>query len=182
MGLTKQARAAANADISTMPIKGRDYATVATRLNRFWEVCPGGAIKTIPVEITGAYAVIRAEIYDDKENLIASGIAKEAKSNDPKSVDYTKYVENAETSAVGRALANAGIGSEANIASADELVAALKEQKELLTGKQLLTVYCNERGLLAKDVSDVYELDKVPKGQLWPYYKAVAELMKDRGE
>lgn len=182
MGLTKQARAAANADISTMPIKGRDYATVATRLNKFWEVCPGGAIKTEPVQVNGDIAIIRAEIHDDKGDLIASGTAMELKSDDRKSVNYTSHVENAETSAVGRALANAGIGSEANIASADELVAQLKEQKELLTGKQLLTIYCNERGLLSKDVSDFYELDKVPKGQLWPYYKAVAELMKDRGE
>ena len=180
MAITKEKLAAANKDIETMPIKGRNYATVAVRLNAFRAICPGGTIDTTVCDVDDEHVLIQAKIYDENDHLIASGTAEEEKK--ASRINNTSYVENCETSAIGRALANAGIGSEENIASAEELANALMNQKEMLTGKRLLKLYCDEHALCAADVAVEHELDKVPKGQSWQYYKVVADLMKERGE
>lgn len=179
---TKEKRAAANKIVTTIPIKGKDYATVASRLNAFWEVCPDGGIDTYPYDVTETYAVFHTKIYDENGKTIATGTGMEFKSDNPKDVNYTSYVENAETSSVGRALANAGIGSQENIASAEELAIALMEKNDMLTGKRLLSVFCTEHALTAADVAQEHGLDKVSKGLSWPYYKVVAELMEKNNE
>ena len=182
MSMTKEKRAAANKSIKTMPIKGKNYATVATRLNAFWEVCPDGSIKTTVCDINENYVLMQAELYDEKGHMLAMGTAEEEK--EASRINSTSYVENCETSAIGRALGNAGIGSEENIASAEELTNALMNQATMLPGKKLLTTYCNEHGLLASDVlaENGVELESIPKGANGIYYKIVAELMLEKGE
>ena len=69
---------------------------------------------------------IKATIYDDKQNPIASGIAQEVKGSS--FINKTSYVENCETSAWGRALANFGIGIDAAVASYNEVANAKLNQ------------------------------------------------------
>ncbi len=54
-----------------------------------------------------------------------SGLAQEIESGNYKEVNFTSALENAETSAVGRACAMAGIGIDGGIASADEVSKAI---------------------------------------------------------
>lgn len=182
MSMTKEKRAAANKGIKTMPIKGKNYATVATRLNEFWAVCPDGSIDTTVCDIDESHVLMQAKVYDEKDHLLATGTAEEEK--EASRINSTSYVENCETSAIGRALANAGFGSEENIASAEELTNALMNQATMLPGKKLLTTYCTEHGLAAQDVlaERGITLESIPKGSNAIYYRVVADLMEAKGE
>lgn len=106
-------------------IKGRQYIDVAQRIQGFWELYPQGRIVTEMVADDGKRCVFKAEAYDMAEGgagLLATGHAYEVNSG--RGVNATSYIENCETSAVGRALGMLGIGSTDSIASADEVMAA----------------------------------------------------------
>ena len=106
-------------------IKGRQYIDVAQRIQGFWELYPQGRIVTEMVADDGKRCVFKAEAYDMAEGgagLLATGHAYEVNSG--RGVNATSYIENCETSAVGRALGMLGIGSTDSIASADEVMNA----------------------------------------------------------
>ncbi len=112
-------------------IKGRQYIDVAQRIQGFWELYPQGRIVTEMVADDGKRCVFKAEAYDMAEGgagLLASGHAYEVNSG--RGVNATSYIENCETSAVGRALGMLGIGSTDSIASADEVMNAQQRQAQ----------------------------------------------------
>lgn len=110
-------------------IKGREYIDVAQRVQGFWELYPEGRISTEMTADDGKRCVFKAEVYGAKDTPwpIATGHAYEV--NNGRGVNATSYIENCETSAVGRALGMLGIGSTDSIASADEVSAAMQAQK-----------------------------------------------------
>ena len=69
-----------------------------------------------------------AIIKDDKDRILATGLAEESKNST--FINKTSYVENAETSAWGRALGNLGIGLDTSVASADEVSNAIANQNK----------------------------------------------------
>jgi len=82
------------------------YATVEERLVKFWQDHPDGAIITEIAHREGDTIIFKAYIYFERGGeLVATGYAEEVKDASP--VNKTSYVENAETSAIGRRLANA---------------------------------------------------------------------------
>lgn len=112
-------------------IKGRQYIDVAQRIQGFWELYPQGRIITEMVADDGKRCVFKAEAYDMAEGgagLLATGHAYEVNSG--RGVNATSYIENCETSAVGRALGMLGIGSTDSIASADEVMNAQQRQAQ----------------------------------------------------
>ena len=112
-------------------IKGRQYIDVAQRIQGFWELYPQGRIVTEMVADDGKRCVFKAEAYDMAEGgagLLATGHAYEV--NGGRGVNATSYIENCETSAVGRALGMLGIGSTDSIASADEVMNAQQRQAQ----------------------------------------------------
>lgn len=112
-------------------IKGRQYIDVAQRIQGFWELYPQGRIATEMVADDGKRCVFKAEAYDMAEGgagLLATGHAYEVNSG--RGVNATSYIENCETSAVGRALGMLGIGSTDSIASADEVMNAQQRQAQ----------------------------------------------------
>jgi hypothetical protein len=84
-----------------------DYEPVATRLARWLERDPNADTRVITdmVHRGDGWCVFRAELWLDG-HLIATGWAEEHVTD--RGVNSTSHVENCETSAVGRALANAG--------------------------------------------------------------------------
>lgn len=100
-----------------------NYETVAERLSRWLDMDLGGIRRVIThlVSQPGAdIAVFRAELWVD-DVLISTGWAEEVRGQG--NVNRTSHVENCETSAIGRALANAGVaGSDpARRASREEM-------------------------------------------------------------
>ena len=109
--------------------KGKHYAMVAARVQAFRELIPNGCIETDIVRMQDDLCVVKATIRDSDGKVLATGHAYERESNGQ--INRTSFIENCETSAVGRALGMIGIGSEESMASAEEMVQALYQQQEL---------------------------------------------------
>lgn len=119
----------ANAAIRTTNIKGKEYAEVNQRVKAFRTLYPEGFITTEILCREGGLCIIRATVghyADGKSVILATGTAYEKEGSSQ--INRTSYIENCETSAVGRALGMAGFGIDTSIASADEMNNALLQQ------------------------------------------------------
>ena len=116
----------ANKMIEAIDVKGKDYAPVNERIKAFRAVCPNGSVTTEIVYMDGGVVTMKATITDEEGRVISTGLAQEKESSS--FINKTSYVENCETSAVGRALGFAGIGVDGSICSAEELANALNNQ------------------------------------------------------
>lgn len=116
----------ANATIKTTDIRGKEYAEVVQRVKAFRMVYPDGTITTQILSDEGGRCVIVATVAHG-HLILATGTAyeKEGANN----INRTSYIENCETSAVGRALGFAGFGIDTSIASAEEVQNAINGQE-----------------------------------------------------
>ena len=108
----------------TVKIHGKEYKTVALRIQEFREKHPDFTIQTDLVEANDTLVVMKATISQG-DQVIATGYAEEVRT--ASKINRTSALENAETSAVGRALAFFGLGG-SEIASADEVANAITQQ------------------------------------------------------
>ena len=120
----------ANPQIKSQKIHGKSYAMVHDRVNYFrGEVMYKDlGIETELVHFSEEHCVVRAFVRDKDNFILATGIAHEWKLDPKSAVNKTSFVENAETSAIGRALACLGIGTEDAYASAFEVESAKATQ------------------------------------------------------
>lgn len=123
--------------IATTNIKGKEYAPVAERVRAFREVLPDWRIITNIVSFQDQEWVINAEIQDQDGDVMANGHASEKVGAG--NINRTSALENAETSAVGRALGFLGVGIAASIASADEVTNAAQQLEEIKIREALAT-------------------------------------------
>jgi len=86
--------------------------------------------------------IIKCVIRNKDGIVVSSGYAQEEKATG--FVNETSFVENCETSAVGRALGFLGIGIKDSIASADELVVAISKQKKSTTQSKKKVEHINQ--------------------------------------
>jgi len=120
-----------------MPVKihGKEYTTVVERINDFRndERFEGWSIETDIISSDIENCIIKAAIKDSTGKIVGTGLAHEVQGST--NINKTSHVENCETSAIGRALANIGkAGTE--YASANEVSDAIINQKvEEATGK-----------------------------------------------
>lgn len=130
----------ANESIVTMKIErkdkdgnivGKDYAEVNQRIKAFRMLYPEGYILTELVSNVDGVCVFRAKVgYEDEHghHTLATGTAYEKETSSY--INKTSYIENCETSAVGRALGMLGIGIDTSVASAEEVQNAMLNQEK----------------------------------------------------
>lgn len=119
----------ANDAIKATDIKGKDYAEVNQRIKAFRMVYPTGYIHTHFFDLKDGVCTMLAEVgyYDgDKKIELGTGTAQEKEGST--FINKTSYIENAETSAVGRALGMCGFGIDVSVASAEEVQNAMANQ------------------------------------------------------
>lgn len=117
----------ANESIKTTDIKGKEYAEVNQRIKAFRMVYPQGSIQTDIVSLENGIVTIKAIVASEDGLVLATGYAQEKESSS--FINKTSYIENCETSAVGRALGFCGFGIDVSVASYEEVATAIENQK-----------------------------------------------------
>lgn len=104
----------------------QDYETVEERLEKFWKEHPDGRIETELLESNGTRFIVLARIFRTEADARywTSGLAYENISE--RGVNSTSALENCETSAIGRALANAGYAAKGKRPSREEMSKAAR--------------------------------------------------------
>ena len=112
--------------LKTVNIKGKEYVEVNERIKYFRKTYPKYSLTSEVLEKTSDSILIIASILNEEGRVIANGLAEENRGS--RYINKTSYVENCETSAWGRALANFGIGLDTSVASAEEVQNAIANQ------------------------------------------------------
>lgn len=148
----------ANATIVTQPIKGKNYAEVNQRVKAFRMVYPQGTISSDIVSIENGVVVIKATCADETGTILGTGYAYEKEGSS--FINKESYIENCETSAVGRALGFAGFGIDTSICSAEELNNAILNQKNLIGEKQkeMITGLAKEKGVSINEIIKTFKI------------------------
>lgn len=116
-----------NGSIRTTDVKGKAYAEVNQRIKAFRMLYPEGTIHTELISDDGARCIFKAVVMNG-ELVLGTGTAFE--KADSSFINKTSYIENCETSAVGRALGMCGLGIDTSIASAEEVGNAINNQNK----------------------------------------------------
>ena len=117
-----------NYKFKTTNIRGKQYVEVNERIKFFRqeEQYKNWSLITEFTVLDEAQCVCKASIVDADNRIISVGHAHEVQGSS--NINKTSYVENCETSAIGRALGVLGIGIETSIASANEVKDAIAKQ------------------------------------------------------
>jgi hypothetical protein len=111
-----------------------DYETVEERLIKFWKDHPDGQIHTKLLDQSSGRFIVEAAIYrtEADNRPWTTGLAEETVQG--RGVNATSALENCETSAIGRALANAGYATKGKRASREEMtkVATVKKTEAII--------------------------------------------------
>lgn len=117
----------ANESIKTTDIKGKEYAEVNQRVKAFRMVYPNGGITTDIISLENGVVTMRAIVTNGEGSVLATGTAQEKETSSY--INKTSFIENCETSAVGRALGFCGFGIDTSVASYEEVANAIKNQE-----------------------------------------------------
>lgn len=129
-----------------------DYVEVNQRIKAFRQVYPMGTITAKIITLENGVVLMQATALDDEGKTLATGYASEKENSS--FINSTSFIENCETSAIGRALGFCGFGIDSSVASAEEVENAMLNQ-----GNQQKN---NERKASPKQVA---VLKKIYKGE-----------------
>tara|TARA_R110002167_G_scaffold366182_1_gene593534 strand:+ start:978 stop:1547 length:570 start_codon:yes stop_codon:yes gene_type:complete len=117
-----------NYKFKTTNIRGKQYVEVNERIKFFRQEdqYKNWSLITEFTVLDETQCVCKAAIVDESNRIISTGHAHEVQGSS--NINKTSYVENCETSAIGRALAMLGIGIDTSIASANEVADAISKQ------------------------------------------------------
>lgn len=135
--------------LKSIDIKGKEYVLINERVKYFKETYANGQILTEMLNNENGVCTFKASVVID-DKIVATGHAQEKEGST--FINKTSYIENAETSAVGRALGFAGIGIDTSIASAEEVQNAINNQNKVTDKGLDLLVELN--GLVAESDID----------------------------
>src|SRR5687767_2284115 len=102
-------------------VSGDDYAPVADRVLRFYERYPTGRIVTHLVRRTDQEVMFRAEVFRSTSDARPAATGWAAEREGDGEINTVACLENTETSAVGRALANLGLTASTKRPSREEM-------------------------------------------------------------
>ena len=145
----------ANESILTLDIKGKDYALVNERIKAFRMVYPEGTIQTEMLSNENGVCVFKASAYNG-DLLLATGHAYEKENST--FINKTSYIENCETSAIGRCMGMCGFGIDTSIASAEEVQTAMANQNETDWNVELKK-YIASKNMDIKEIAKKYKLN-----------------------
>ena len=113
--------------MKTINIKGNPYVMVKDRIKEFHKLYPNGRISTELIEMSDRF-IFKATVIPDMENASRYFDGHSVEVVGSTQINKTSALENCETSAIGRALGNLGIGIDESFASADEVANAVYQQ------------------------------------------------------
>lgn len=172
--ITSEAIKSANQRVAKIEIgtgnKKKFYTSVAARVAAFREMCADGSITTDIISMADGVVTIKATVADETGRVLATGTAQEKESSS--FINKTSYIENCETSAVGRALGMLGIGSDEQMASAEELANAINNQNQAAKAQDIPpvtneTVHAAVDFMAPADDIELAELEALAK-TAWP--------------
>jgi len=140
-----------------------DYVAVNERVMKFYEKYKDGSIQTEILSIDNERVVIKAYAYRTQDDQRPStGHAEEVRNSSY--INKTSAVENCETSAVGRCIANLGFEIKHSIASKEEVQNAKAQQEVLakkITQKQAVELdkIADEKGADKAKMLDFYKVN-----------------------
>ena len=169
----------ANETIKTTNIKGKEYAEVNQRIKAFRMVYPEGFIDTNMISCENGVCIIRAEVgffEDGQTHILGAGTAYEKENST--FINKTSYIENCETSAVGRALGMAGFGIDVSVASAEEVINAINNQndKKMVESVQAKPIDELKIKIINDAVGKVITADQLKKTLAHYKVESIAEL------
>ena len=130
-----------------MSFNPADYAEVAERLPMFWQDCARGRIITEIIVDDGTRIVMKASLFATYEDYhpTTTGYAEEIRGSSM--VNKTSALENCETSAIGRALANYQYQGAKKRASLEEIVKVYRQGAEVQTEAPLTAAVARTQAL-----------------------------------
>lgn len=159
-----------NEKLKSIDLKGKAYVQVNERVKGFREICPNGRIETEIVDLTDGVVTMKSYVYDDEGKLLSTGYAQEKEVSS--FVNKTSYIENCETSAVGRALGWCGIGVDGSMASAEEVANAIINQNKDKDPKEVAKKAYPSRDEMQSALAEHYADDKENYEKLLEHFKA----------
>lgn len=157
--------------LQTTNIKGKEYVQVNERVKAFRTVYPTGYILARMVSNENGVCIFEARVgfytYAEDgfrlEHDLATGTAFEVQN--ASYINKTSYLENCETSAIGRALGFAGFGLDVAIASAEEVTNAIEQQSRQATISDkdvlLLEAVCKDCNINVKALLKQYKVKEL---------------------
>jgi len=150
----------------------KKYAEVNQRIKAFRMVYPMGTIETEILKDDDNVCMVRVSIYNG-DILLATATAREEKT--ASFINKTNYVENCETSAVGRALGMCGFGIDVSVASAEEIQNSIQKQEKIEQESNL--------PMTEEQMFMIANLDYKYKEQLRKFYKKnILDLSREEAE
>lgn len=156
--------------LKTVNIKGKDYVMVNERIKELKRLYPDYSIVTEIEHLEDKMCVVKAMILDADGNPKATGHAYEREGSTP--INRTSFIENAETSAVGRAIGFMNIGIDTSICSAEELAIAISQQE---TPEQIAERKLNGEAVELPTGEDFAKAMKSASSQQITMIKGIAE-------
>jgi len=156
--------------LKTVNIKGKDYVMVNERIKELKRLYPDYSIVTEIEHLEDKMCVVKAMILDADGNPKSTGHAYEREGSTP--INRTSFIENAETSAVGRAIGFLNIGIDTSICSAEELAIAISQQE---TPEQIAERKLNGEAVQLPTGEDFAKAMKSASAQQITMIKGIAE-------
>jgi hypothetical protein len=157
-----------------------DYETVETRLEKWHGQFPDSRIETELVEASNTRFIVICRLFKTEADPkpCSSGIASETISD--RGVNATSALENCETSAIGRALANAGFAAKGKRASREEMVKVVNDEpksfQEKLDSKQNIYGKSGRSAAIETALRSSFEADKDVAPVAWTVGDVVSEI------